>query len=177
MIFRYFCTQMTNKTIFKTAFLRYTLILALAAFSALSACAQSPAPVRWRTFVKMVSPTEGEVTVKCLLSGGHHIYGMEMPQGGPRATELNFEGSKGVEFLGAPEPSRQPVTEKDALFDMELSHWDSNVDFVQRFRLAPCDGERTIRVSITYMSCDNTNCTPPRTETFAAKVPAFVEKK
>lgn len=168
---------MTHKTILNGAVMRYALIPVLLVLTSLAALSQSPAPVRWRTFVKMVSPTEGEVTLKCLLSGTNHIYGMEMPQGGPHATEFDFTGSKGVEFMGEPVPSREPVTENDALFGMELSHWDSNVNFVQRFRLAPCDGERSIRVSVTYMSCDNTNCTPPKTETFVAKVPAYVENK
>ena len=53
-------------------------------------------PVRWRTSVTMTSPTEGEITIKALISDGWHLYGLEMPQGGPKATRFDFSDSQGI---------------------------------------------------------------------------------
>ena len=51
--------------------------------------AQGDNPVRWRTIVKAGADGNGTVTFRALISPGWHLYGLELPEGGPKAT--NFE--------------------------------------------------------------------------------------
>lgn len=138
----------------------------------LSAQSQQPNPIRWRTVVKMTSPTEGTVTVKALIDSGWHLYGFTMPDAGPRPTKLDFSSSQGVEMIGAPVPSRKPEEKHDTQFDATLPQWSENVNFVQKFRVKDA-AKAKIGVAIQYMGCNDVTCLPPRTENVSAPVPAF----
>ncbi len=128
-------------------------------------------PIRWRMIVKMTSPTEGTVTVKALLSDGWHLYGFDMPKGGPKPTTFDFSESTGIKLVGEPEPSVKPVMKDDKQFGEKLSQWESNVTFVQRFKLTGKGG--VVKLGIRYMGCNDATCMPPRTENFSTPEPEF----
>ena len=114
--------------------MKKALVILFALFAlALASTAQSP--VRWRASVKMTSPTEGEITIKALIAEGWHLYGLEMPDGGPKPTRFNFSDSKGIRTDGDIRPSEPPIVQMDPLFGKNLSWWDRNVTFTQRFTL------------------------------------------
>ena len=157
-------------------YIKYILAALLVLLAVVAVHAQSPndvPPVRWRTIVKMTSPTEGNVTFRALISQGWHLYGLEVPEGGPKATTFDLSKSTGVEFTGPVKPARAPLSVEDAMFGMTLTWWDSNVAFSVPFRLAPEKGEARIGASITYMSCDGASCRPPKTERISAPVPSY----
>lgn len=152
--------------------LRLLLIL-IAAIAVTAVSAQdSVVPVRWRTVVKMTSPTEGKVTFRALVAQGWHLYGLEIPQGGPKATRFDLGASTGIEFTSPVQPSREPLTVDDPLFGMSLTWWDSNVNFTVPFRLTG-EGTPELKATISYMSCDGNSCRPPRTERINAPVPPY----
>ncbi len=135
------------------------------------AAAQTPA-VRWRTTVKMTSPTEGVVTVRALVGQGWHLYGFDLPDGGPKPTVFDFSKSKGVEFTGVVTPSTKPVSAVDPLFKKTLQWWDANVSFSRTFKVTDRAGAH-IGLSIKYMACDGNQCMPPKTENISVAVPEF----
>lgn len=150
-------------------------ILALAGLLAYAASAQQPEanpPVRWRTIVRMTSPNEGTVTFKALIEPGWHLYGLELPQGGPRPTRFDLGESTGIEFTSPVTPSREPVSTDDPMFGLTLSWWDANVNFTAPFRLTG-EGTPTVKAAISYMACDGNTCRPPKTERISAPVPPF----
>lgn len=134
-----------------------------------SSIAQSPA-VRWRTAVKMTSATEGTVTVRALVGQGWHLYGFDMPDGGPKPTVFDFSKSTGVEFVGDIAASSSPVEAVDPLFKTTLQWWDSNVAFTRKFKVTDPSAAR-IGLSIRYMACDGNRCMPPKTENISVAVP------
>lgn len=146
-----------------------TLLLAVMAFSF---AMQAQSPVRWRTSVRMTSPTEGEISIKALISDGWHLYGLSMPQGGPKATRFDFSDSNGIILDGDIRPSEAPIEQMDPLFGKKLSWWDRNVTFTQRFTLKERKESR-VKVSITFMSCNGGSCTPPKTETITTTIPEY----
>lgn len=153
------------------------LLIALIGLAAVTAAAQQPQaaePVRWRTIVRMTSPTEGTVTFKALVASGWHLYGLELPQGGPRPTRIDLGESTGIEFTSPVTPSKTPVTTEDPMFGLTLTWWDSNVNFTAPFRLTG-DGTPTVKAAITYMACDGSTCRPPKTERISAPVPPFAQ--
>lgn len=145
-----------------------TLIAALA-FS-VQATAQTPAPVRWRAFVKMTGETEGVLTVKALVQDGWHLYGTQLPKGGPVATDINFSASKGIKFVGGFVPDRKPVTEMDASFGIKLNFWTGNVTWKRKFKLTGPKADAVVNGKITFMACSGENCLPPKTQNFTFKI-------
>lgn len=151
------------------------VLLSLLLSAAIAAGAQAPAgatAVKWRTSVCMTSPTEGTVTVRAIISDGWHLYGMQIPDGGPKATSLDFGASTGVEFLGHTAAEPAPATARDEAFGMNLQWWEGRVAFSRRFRVKDAAKAR-IGIKITYMCCNGANCLPPRTENISAPVPEY----
>lgn len=128
-------------------------------------CSQAQNPIRWRTSVKMTSESAGVLTVKAIVTEGWHLYGTKLPADGPKPTVLDFNASSGVKFLEPFKPSIKPVEKTDAAFGMTLNWWDKTVTFSRRFKLTGKKADATIKGMISYMACNDENCTPPRTET------------
>lgn len=152
---------------------KYLTIIALALAFAFSASAQSP--IRWRTSVKMTSQTEGIITIKALISDGWHLYGLDMPQGGPKPTKFDFSNSNGISIDGDIKPSESPNYQIDPLFGKRLSWWDRNVTFTQKFSLKSKTEKKDARINVTisFMSCNGESCTPPKTESMSATIPDY----
>lgn len=144
------------------------LILFLAIIAGIAAMAQTPA-VRWRTRVAMQNATEGTVTFRALIAPSWHLYGLTLPEGGPRPTHFDLSGSTGIEFTGAVRPERAPLSVTDPMFDMTLTWWDANVAFTVPFRVTDA-AHAVVKAKIEFMACDGNTCLPPKTESIAAPV-------
>ena len=151
--------------------MKKALILLLAVF-AIAFVSEAQSPVRWRTSVKMTSPTEGEITIKALITEGWHLYGFNMPDGGPKPTRFDFSDCIGIKLDGEVKPSEQPIVQMDPLFGKNLSWWDRNVTFTQHFTLKNAK-EARIRIAISFMSCNGGTCTPPKTEIVTTTIPEY----
>jgi len=128
-------------------------------------------PVRWRSFVKTSADGSGILTLRALITPGWHLYGLSIPEGGPKATSFNLSGSTGIRFTNTVKAKREPVEFKDNLFDMTLTWWDSNIEFTVPFIITDKDKAR-IDCKISYMACDGSSCRPPKTENISIPVKA-----
>lgn len=146
------------------------LLLAVIILAAISASAENP--IRWRTSVKMTSKTEGVITVRAIVSQGWHVYGLELPDGGPRPTTIDFSSSTGIKLVGKVTPARKASAHNDDVFGMTLYWWDSNVNFTQKFKVTD-KSKAKINGKISYMSCNDETCMPPATESISLAVPAY----
>lgn len=126
-------------------------------------------PVRWRTIIKTTGADTGTVTFKALVTPGWHLYGLDIPEGGPKATAFDLSGSTGIRFTGAVTPARAAAEVADPLFGMTLSWWDSNIDFTVPFKVTD-PAKARLSAKITYMTCDGNTCRPPTTENIAVAV-------
>ena len=144
-------------------------IISFIIFAACAWCQESVTPVRWRSFIKTASDGAGTVTFRALVAPGWHLYGLSIPEGGPKATTFDLTGSTGVKFTGAVTPKRQPVEIEDKLFDMTLTWWDSNIEFTVPFKITDKNAAR-IDCKISYMACDGSSCRPPKTENISIPV-------
>ena len=153
-------------------FIKFFLSILFALFFSLGISAQSDGGVKWRAFLKMTSASEGIVTLRCIVPQGVHVYGFEVPEGGPKATKIDFSSTDGVEFVG--KESVKPAVEvvEDALFGMKIPQWSSTFEVVRKFRIKGSKkSDAQIGVVVNYMSCDNKNCRPPKTERFTLRIP------
>ena len=131
-----------------------------------SAFAQIFDPVKWKSAIKMTDATNGVVTFTATVDAGWHVYGTQLPVGGPEPTSVHWN-NQGVKLVGGLTPSKAAHKQHDETFDMDLSWWTGSVTLSQKFTVTA--KEYKIEGSIRYMACDDENCTPPKSESFSFK--------
>lgn len=131
-----------------------------------SAFAQIFDPVKWKSAIKMTDATNGVVTFTATVDAGWHVYGTQLPSGGPEPTSVQWI-NQGVKLVGGLTPSKAAHKQHDETFDMDLSWWTGSVTLSQKFTVTA--KEYKIEGSIRYMACDDENCTPPKSESFSFK--------
>ncbi len=149
-----------KRTIFSIAILLLTF---LGAFS------QIKTPIKWNNKVEMTSAKEGDFVFVVTVDQGWHLYGFNLPEGGPKSTNIIFDKNDNVELIGSIVPSIPPVEKVDPIFSLQLSWWDSNVTFKQKFRLKD-DVKTTITGRIEFQGCNNESCIAPTKEVFSLEV-------
>ena len=122
-------------------------------------------PIKWSFSTKDISESEKELVFTAKIDNGWHLYGLQLPEGGPIATEFNFTSIKGAKLIGKPKASRSPIFKYDALFDMELNWYDDDVSFTQTIQLT--ENDFSIKGEVRYMGCNDENCMPPTPEDFS----------
>ena len=145
------------------------VILSLAACILSLAAQGNVEPVRWRTFVKTNADGTGTVTFRALIAPGWHLYGLDIPEGGPKATSFDTSGSTGVKFTGKIKAARAPKEIDAELFGMKLAWWDANVEFTLPFKVTDAASAK-INCKISFMACDGSSCRPPKTESISIPV-------
>lgn len=148
---------------------RYILTLSVLLLSTFSLFAQNITPIKWSETVEMTSQTEGKIIFDVKIETGWHLYGFNLPEGGPKPTKITFDKVDGVELVGDLTSSEQPVKKFDKTFNLDLTWWDSDLKIEQTFRLSDKAG-REITGKIEYQGCNDQSCIAPAKELFAVKV-------
>lgn len=117
----------------------------------------------------MTSATEGVLTISASIENGWHLYGFNLPDGGPVSTQITLDPAPGLEWTGPLTPSVEPVRKVDMIFHLKLSWWDQNVSFSQKFTLNGASGA-TLSGTIRYQGCNDASCIPPSREQFSLTV-------
>lgn len=146
---------------------RLFLLTILLVTMAVAAAAQTK-PIRWRLTVSMTSPTEGVATLRALVAEGWHLYGTTLPEGGPKATKITMTGSTDVRFTGQATASVKSKSVHDPVFNMDLTWWDTNVQFTLPFTVT--GDNPVVKINVSYMGCNNETCLPPSSETLTFKI-------
>lgn len=123
--------------------------------------ANAQSEVKWTQNLRMTSDTEGVMEFTASIADGWHIYGTDIPSGGPTATEIDFRNLTGMELVGNLTASKAPVTYMDALFNMKISSWEGHVVLSQKFKLK--NGSKGCKADgvIAFMSCNDKTCSRP----------------
>ncbi len=147
-----------------------TLIIAVIGLLGFTVAAQgSGNPFSWRANVKMLNANEGEVILKVSIASGWHLYGTDLPKGGPKPTVFDLSKSKGVKFIGKMATSSKPETKMDEMFNLKLTYWTGTVTFRQRFKVTDRANAR-VEGTVGYMGCNDYTCSPPKTFNFSKPV-------
>lgn len=149
--------------------LKYISIICSLLFS-FGVSAQVQNPIRWDTKVEMSSSVDGEILFTVSIDKGWHLYGLNLPEGGPKATSITFDKVEGVEYIDGIVPSREPISKFDKIFELNLSWWDSNVELKQKFKLSSSDKSYKLQGRIEYQGCNAQTCIAPTKELFALTV-------
>lgn len=120
-------------------------------------------PVEWNLSARLQSNNEGTLEIKALIEDGWHLYGFDLPEGGPNSTSVVITPSEGVELIGELVPSRKPIKKYDNIFQLDLSWWAADVDFAQKFKINKGVEGASFDVKVRFQACDDKTCTAPRT--------------
>lgn len=115
-------------------------------------------PVTWKWEAKSLGSGEFELHFVATIEPGWHLYGLHLEEDGPLPTEFSFLENEFLEFTGEmQEPT--PIVKYDPNFDQDLPFFEDSVRFTQRIKAKqyPLD----IRGEVSFMSCDEKQCTPP----------------
>ncbi len=148
---------------------RYLLaiIATLAVISGIQA--QILKPVTWSSSVEMNDERNGRLIFKASIDEGWHLYGIDLPDGGPNPTTFTFDKVEGMTLNGDITPSRKPHEQVDMVFHLKLNWWEDKVDFYQDFTLNEPNGAYLLEASVRFQGCNDGSCIPPSTETFDFK--------
>ena len=144
---------------------KYILLLTISILSVLSVNAQVLQPIKWETKIEKTSETDGKIIFDVKIDEGWHLYGFDLPEGGPRPTTIMFDKTDGVEFVGSIVSSRPPQKTFDKTFDMDLSWWSDDIIFEQKFKLTD-SAVKQIKGKFEFQACNNVTCIAPSKELF-----------
>lgn len=135
-------------------------------------------PVSWT--YKIVDKGNGEIVLQAdaVIDKGWHLYGTNLPEGGPYPTSLTIDEVKGATPIG----NFHTINSKehkvfDKIFEMNVSYYDSKATFVQHFKLTD-KNSFVLKGDIRAQACNDSECTPPLPIDFsftAKDLPATVE--
>ncbi len=122
-------------------------------------------PARWTFDTEIADGNEIDLVFKTVIDKGWHMYGLNMPDGGPYPVSFNYDDTVGFEIIGRPVAVIKPVVKFDEVLGMKLETLDERGLFKQRIkRLTP--GELKITGYVEYMACNDKTCTPPIEQEF-----------
>lgn len=122
--------------------------------------------VEWKSEIVKTGDNTAELRFVGKIKDKWHIYGLNIPDGGPTATAVKFETLKNVKPLGSLYSIPKEEVYRDKAFDMDLSVLHGNITLVQKVEVSDF---QTFAASgyIKYMACTDETCTPPQNWDFS----------
>lgn len=122
--------------------------------------------IKWTQSQQKVSDTEADIIFTAQIGKGWHLYGTNLPDGGPTPTQLEVDKITGGSLVGKLTGDRAPISKHDAMFDMQISYWEGKVTLRQRVKVT--DPEKfKFEGALRYMICDDEQCMPPTNHEFS----------
>ena len=114
-------------------------------------------PVKWEYFSKKISEKTYELHFKASIDEGWKLYSQFLASDdGPIATAFYFDSSK-FERIGEVKESSNLKKKYDKVFEMELSFFNEEAEFIQTIRTK---SDRA-RLEYEFMVCNDVMCLPP----------------
>jgi thiol:disulfide interchange protein DsbD len=131
---------------------------------AFTLAAASPDPVAWKIAgapAKTTKPGERfSIRLVAQIEAGWHLYSMKEVAGGPVATRIWLAEGQPVQLSG-PIQGDPPEVVQDASFNMEVEEYQGQAAF--NLPLRATGAAQGLAVNVSYQSCNNRICLPPKT--------------
>jgi len=152
----------------KFNFLRFSVLITLLSFY-FQVFSQIFEPVKWSFTHERVSDDEAVLIFKAKIDKTWHLYGTQIPDGGPIATSFNYEKSEGKYTLTGKILEPKGITKFDPNFEMELKLFDNTAVFKQKINILTAEAF-SVKGYVEFMCCDDSRCLPPTEEPFEFKI-------
>ena len=140
---------------------KINLLIAFLIFAVSGVFAQVENPVKWSVGFKKLPNNEAVILLKANVEQGWHIYGLNVPSGGPISTSFTFTPGNGA--------AKEPKTKFEDVFKMNVPYYNGEVIFQQKVKLAN-NKPTTVKGVATFMACDKERCLPPDEYEFAVTI-------
>lgn len=136
------------------------VFLAVLSSALFSLQAQILEPIKWTSQLKEGSSgSHKEMIFHATMDNGWHLYGLDIPDGGPLPTRFVFEKVEGAVLSGKVTPLSKAKAEYSDIFEMNLSWYDKTADFTQALDIT---GARfSVSGYVEYQACNDATCVPP----------------
>jgi len=141
-------------------------LLTIVSFTMFAANAQIKNPVKWNYASKKLNATSYEVHLTAAVDPGWHIYSQTTPDGGPVPTKISFFKNPLLTISGDAREVGKLEQRHEDLFGVDVKQFSSKVDFVQTVQLKG-KARTALNGTIEFMTCNDKECLPPRTENFS----------
>jgi len=148
--------------------MKKVLLAVVALVLSFGAKAQIESHVKWSYAAKRLSPTEAVVFLKATIDEGWHVYGLNVPDGGPIKTSFTFAKSNDYSLVGAASQPT-PIKKYESTFKMDVTYFEKSVIFQQKIKLKSA-GATTVKGQLEYMTCNDHKCLPPEDIDFTIPV-------
>jgi thiol:disulfide interchange protein DsbD len=140
--------------------MRKVLLFLFLFVSAALANAQVLEPVTWSFRAEDKGDNNFEIVMTATLENKWHLYAMNIEEGGPIATSFTFEPVTGYTLNGKAYEVTIPEVKFDNSFGMNIGMHSGTAEFRQKIKLTGPSAK--VEGYVTFMSCDDTQCLPPR---------------
>ena len=128
--------------------------------SLLTVQAQVLEPVKWSFRSEKTADNKFDIIMTADIDLGWHLYAMDIAQGGPIATSFTFDEPSGYTLDGKPVAVDKPEVKFDKSFGMNIGMHSEKAEFRQKITVSQFPV--TVKGFVTFMSCDDKQCLPPR---------------
>ncbi len=122
-------------------------------------------PVSWSFKSVKVSDNSYDIVMTAEIDETWHLYAMDLPEGGPIATSFTFDNPEGYTLEGETVAVTAPEVKYDNSFGMDIGMHSGIAEFRQRITVIRLPV--TVSGYVTFMSCDDSQCLPPRDAEFS----------
>ena len=130
--------------------------------------AQVLEPVSWSFRSEKTGDNTFDIIMTAELEASWHLYAMDIEEGGPIATSFTFEPGNGYRLTGKTVEVTKPEVKYDNSFGMNIGMHSGNAEFRQKVTVT--EPPVTVKGYVTFMSCDDKQCLPPRDVDFALEL-------
>ena len=116
--------------------------------------------VNWEVNTTKIDNKTYEVQLTADVSDGWYIYSQFIDDGGPVPTDFEFTGDGFLVEGETGEESEQTKEGFDSTFNIHVKKFGGKVTFTQLVKKT--DNEPTMTAHVTFMSCNDEMCLPPR---------------
>jgi len=147
-----------------------SLITLFAALFSMPAFAQNP--IKWSFTAKDAGNCQVDLIFTGVLDEGWYTYSQFLEsEDGPVATSITFQENPGFKLVGKAKESGEIIKVHDAIFNMNLTKFKHKAILTQRVEVL--DHSKPISGYITYMTCNDEMCLPPKDADFSFKIPVL----
>lgn len=147
---------------------KFLLFVAFNSLLALGAISQNLNPVKWTFEAVDAGNQEFDLILTAQIDKGWYVYSQKLPDDGPIPTSISLMSTEGITLLGEAKEEGHKKEGRDEMFDMYIVKYSDSLKLSQRIKLA--SGVKKVSGSVTFMTCDNNRCLPPKDVLFSLEL-------
>ena len=129
-------------------------------------------PIKWSFLAKDMGNCQVDLILTGVLDEGWYTYSQFLEsEDGPVATMINFQEGANFKLVGKATEGGEIIKVHDAIFDMNLTKFKHKAILTQRVEVT--DPSKPIVGTVTYMTCNDEMCLPPKDVDFSFKIPVL----